>query len=250
MRELLVFLIMNEDEFVVKWIEVAIKKKDVNLLTLIICTQTNESLQKVTKIFDEGHKKSMKSKINGLTSNIFHKRNINKFLLKLLEAKRLNDDDQIDINLVDSDVDHIINASKSKKQLNKEVYIEIFTQRSFEHLYFVAKKFEQKMECKSSLIDVVKSLYKESSETGYAIIVILYFATRRYELFSNCLAQTIHEPGPNFVMFLRIIVERCEIDLENIIKLYGENALKNFIQLNLKNKDINAANIVNKLCGF
>lgn len=243
-------MILSEEEFIAKWIEVALKKKDVNLLTLIICTQTNESLQRVTQIFDSQNKKSMKSKINGLTSNIFHKRNINKFLLGLLDAKRTNDNDQIDMELVEKDVDLIIDASKSKKQLNKETYIDIFTKRSFEHLYFVANKFQEKMECKSTLIDVVKSLYKESSETGYAITVILYFALRRYELFANSLAQAIHEPGPNFVMFLRIIVERCEIDLSNIKQTYGDNALKNFIELNVKVKDLDAANIVNKLCGY
>ena len=154
------------------------------------------------------------------------------------------------MNLVDEDVNHIVDASKSKKKLNKETFIEIFTKRSFEHLYFVAHKFEQKMESKSTLIDVVKSLFKESSETGYAVIVILYFATRRFELFSNSLAQAIHEPGPNFVMFLRIVVERCETDFANIKQVYGENALKNFIDLKVKSKDIDAAHIINKLCGY
>ena len=250
MRELLIFLILSEEEFVARWIDLAISKKDVNLLTLIICTQTNQALQKVKEIYNAQSKKSMSSKIDGLTSNIFHKRNINKFLLGLLEAKRLSDEQQIDLDLVNKDVNHIIDASKSKKQLNKETYIEIFTHRSFEHLSIVASTFEQKSESKQTLIDVVKSVWKESSETGYAIIVILYFATRRYELFSNCLAQAIHEPGPNFVMFLRIVVERCEIDLANIIQVYGKNALKNFVELNIKSKDEYAAELVNKLCGF
>eukprot|EP01084_Bolivina_argentea_P046914 86399_1 len=250
MRELLLFLMMSENEFIVKWIELSIKKKDINLLTLIICTQTNETLQIVCKLFDSQNNKTMVATIDGLTSNIFHKRNINIFLLKLLDGKRNNDNDKIDMNIVENDVKHLLNASKSKKELNKETYINIFTQRSFQHLYFVAKLFENKIETKCSLIDTVKALFKESSETGYAICVVLYFATRKFELFSNCLAQGIHEPGPYYVMFLRIIVERVEIDFTNIIQLYGVNALKNFIQLDIKPKDNNAANIINKLCGF
>ena len=250
LREILVFLMMSEEEFVVQWIDLALKKKDVNLLTLIICTQNNKSLEKVRGLYDEQNRKSMVDKIDGLTSNLIHKRNINKFLLGLLETARAHDTADVDLKVVEQDVDLLIKGSKSKKKLNKETYITIFTQRSLEHLYFVSVRFEEKMEHKTTLIDTVKALWKESSETAYAIKVILYFATRRHELFANCLGQTVHEPGPHFVMFLRVIVERAEVDLGNVIELYGENALKSFIERTMKKKEPDAAKIVNALCGF
>eukprot|EP01084_Bolivina_argentea_P185347 319615_1 len=247
MRELLVFLIMSEEEFMVQWIEVALQKKDINLLTLIVCTQNNQMVQSARALFDSQNKKSMQDKIDGLTSNIFHRKKINKFLLKLLNAKRESEDANVDMELVEKDVKELLSASKSKKKLNKETYIDIFAQRSLQHLYVVSKKFEEQ---KSSLIDTVQSLFKESSQTGYAVTVVLYFATRTFDLFSDVLAQTVHEPGPNYCMFLRVIVERCDMDLSNIIQLYGANAMKNFIELNLKKKDADAARIVSKLCGF
>lgn len=233
-----------------QWIEVALKKRDVNLLTLIICTQNSKSLEKVRGLFDQQNKKSMVDKIDGLTSNLIHKRNINKFLLGLMETKRVHDSAEVDLKVVDQDVDHLLAASKSKKQLNKATYISIFTQRSLEHLYFVSVRFEERMQHKTTLIDTVKALWKESSETAYAIKVILYYATRRHELFANCLGQAVHTPGPNFVMFFRVIVERAEIDLGNVVELYGEKALRSFIGRNIAKKDQDAAKIVDALCGF
>lgn len=218
---MLVFLMMSEEEFVVQWIEVALKKKDVNLLTLIICTQNSTSLEKVRALYNEQHRKSMSDKIDGLTSNLIHKRNINKFLLGLLDTARTRETADVDLKVVEQDVDLLMAASKSKKKLDKETYISIFTQRSLEHLYFVSVRFEEKMEHKSTLIDTVKALWKESSETAYAIKVILYFATRRHELFANCLGNAVQDAGPHFVMFLRVIVERAEVDLGNVIELYG-----------------------------
>jgi len=250
LREILVYLTMSEHEFVTQWIEVALKKKDVNLLTLIICTQNNETLNAVRGRFDQQNRKSMVDNIDGLTSNLFHKRNINKFLLGLIETKRANESPDVDLKLVNNDVDQLIKASRSKRQLNKETYISIFTQRSLEHLYFVSVRFEEKMDHKTTLIDTVRAVWKESSETAYAVKVLLYFATRRHELFANCLGQAVHEPGPNFVMFLRVIVERAEVDLGNVIELYGEKALHGFVDRNIRKKEPDAARIIDALCGF
>ena len=45
-------------------------------------------------------------------------------------------------------------------------------------------------------------------------------------------------------------MERAEIDLSDIIGLYGRNALKKWIQLHVAKRDADAAVIIRKLCGF
>eukprot|EP00484_Ammonia_sp_Unknown_P008740 CAMPEP_0197079606 /NCGR_PEP_ID=MMETSP1384-20130603/213709_1 /TAXON_ID=29189 /ORGANISM="Ammonia sp." /LENGTH=516 /DNA_ID=CAMNT_0042518483 /DNA_START=18 /DNA_END=1566 /DNA_ORIENTATION=+ len=278
-RELLIFLVMSENEFTVRWIELAIKKKDVNLLTFIICTQMPQRLDEIRNLYNSQNKKTMKSKINGLTSNIFHKRNINKFLMDVLDGKRplcdepidmnqvakiarninkfLMDvldgkrplcDEPIDMNQVAKDCKDLWDGSQSKESLKKGVYREIFTQRSFQHIYCVAEKFRD--DHGTSLFDTVSKVWKESSETGYAIGVILNFSTRRVDLFAETLSEAVREPGPNFVMLFRVIVERCETDLADIIQRYGYIALKNWIKYDVQPKEPDIAKILNKLLDF
>merc|ERR1712228_241821 len=162
----------------------------------------------------------------------------------------------IDLDLVKRDASNLLLASISdnmnKKDCeHKNVFHEIFTKRSFNHLYFVAIQFEKSSVAKSSLYTVVKNVYKATKDKMFfAIGAILLWLTRRDEFYANLFGNAVYRHGPSYCMFLRIIVERHGIDLKNIIDKYGRMALQKWIRYDFGKKDADAALLVKILCGL
>jgi len=254
-RQILLYSIMSNEQLIVNDIEYALKNKNINKLSTILCTLDNNILKSVENSFNTSiyHKtKSLKQWTHNITSNIFYKRNINKFLLNILNGKRQNDG-FVDMKKIEMDVKTLYNQLKhaNKDNLNKEYLINMFTTRSFEHLYYISLKYEQKYN--KSLVSTLKPLFKKSSETGYAIILILNYSVKKYRVYSTFLARAIHEhSNDGYGFFLRFIMLHYDYDLKNIIEDYGYSALNSWIKLELKDRDRNdeTACIVLKLCGF
>lgn len=242
---------MSNNEFLVKWIDVAFRQKDVNLLSLILCTQSNENLHAIKEQYKEQHTNtSLSKKVDKATTNWgIHKRNINTLLMKIVNGSRANDSLMVDRNLVLNDVQILLNSNPKKKKVDKNAYISIFTERSFQHLSMMAVEYANTQQKSQTLLQMLDMSFKGSSETGNACKIILHFCTRRYELFSSLLQKCVRQPGPNYAMFLRMIVERCDIDLENIIQVYGGAKLHQWINGRFA-KDEPTRNILNKICGF
>ena len=243
---------MTTEELLVNQIEYALKHKNIKELSNIICTLDNATLQSVQKTFDSSlyHKtKSLKQWTHSITSNIFYRRNINKFLLNILEGKRKNDG-IIDMKKIELDCNGLYKnlKNKTRQNVNKELLIKIFTTRSFEHLYYVSLKYEQSYG--KSLVDVLKPLFSKTSQTGYAILLISKYVMSKYDVFSTFLARSIHAQD-GYTSFLRFIMIHYDYDLKNIIDNYGQSALDSWIKLELRNKgNYDTTYVVMRLCGL
>eukprot|EP00483_Globobulimina_turgida_P005638 UN05648 len=161
------------------------------------------------------------------------------------------------MDLVKKDASNLLLATvaMSAGTLNKNsnVFAEIFSGRSFKHLYFVSQEFELSNvnETELSLYETVMDIYDETNDKlFYAIAQILLWLTKRDEFYANLFADSIYKHGPSYVMFFRIIVERHEIDLKNIIDKYGRIAFGKWMQYDFMKKDIDAAMLVKILCGM
>ena len=176
-RQLLQYSMMTDNELIVDEIEHALQHKNIDQLSSVLCSLDNQTLKSVQNTFNKSpyHKrKNLRQCTNNITSNLFHTRSINKLLLRILDGKRANDG-VIDIKKVNKDCKilykQVFDAEQS--DLNKELLIKLFTVRSFEHLYYVSLKYERLYG--KSLYDVLKSLFDDSSSTGYAILDIEIF---------------------------------------------------------------------------
>lgn len=161
--------------------------------------------------------------------------------------------EEIDMELVKKDTKEIYEIM-NKKKIDKKKIIEIMTKRSFFHLEMVYENFFnfdlKNKNCKD-LIDYLKISFKDSSETGYACIITIYYAARTIELFADLLAKALNNPGPNYELLSKIIVERNEIDLGSVVNIYGKLALKKWLdEIATKNKHKDYVTLVKKLCGI
>eukprot|EP01083_Nonionella_stella_P219665 786629_1 len=93
LRELLLYSFMTNDELIAISIEYALKYKNIKKLSYILCTLDNKRLKSVQHVFNRTRKnatKTLKVCIGKMTTNLFHQRNIGKYLLNILECKRRN----------------------------------------------------------------------------------------------------------------------------------------------------------------
>mmetsp|Transcript_47456 Transcript_47456/g.42549 ORF Transcript_47456/g.42549 Transcript_47456/m.42549 type:complete len:421 (-) Transcript_47456:65-1327(-) len=252
-RQLLLYSMMNNDELMVNEIEYALKHKNINQLSSVLCTLDNETLKSVQNAFNKSpyHKnKNLRQWTNGLTSNLFYKRSINKLLIRILDGKRENDG-FVDMKKINKDCKilykHLVNATK-QSDINKELLIKLFTARSFEHLYYVSLKYEQLYG--KSLYDQLKSVFNDSSSTGYAILLILRYCINKYDVYASFLAKSLYT-NDGYESLMRFIMFHYDYDLTNIIDKYGKSALDSWVKLELRNKGkVDTANIISKFAGL
>ncbi len=116
------------------------------------------------------------------------------------------------------------------QNLNKELLVNMFANRSFDHLYYISLKYEQKYNV--SLVETIKEKFKMGSETGYAILVTLNYSINKYMIYGNEFAKDIHQNSRNnYSEVLRFIILHYDYDLKNIIDYYGEQAIRNWIKI-------------------
>jgi len=261
-KEMLSLLMMTKQELYTHCIEVAVKSmKDVKILSSLMCIQDNKTLEQIRTSYNKQHGHTLEHRIDSLTKNIWGKRTaINKFLLKIINLKRRenkNGFDWIDVELVRKDASNLLLMAMSdhktgKKGLEfKNIFCNIFSKRSFEHLYFVAMQFEASSVSSLTLYEYTMNVYEHTKDDMfYAIGSMLLWLTKRDDFYANLLGDAVYHHGPKRVMFLWIIADRHCIDLRNIIDKYGRMALQKWIKYDFMRKDADAARLVGILSGL
>ncbi len=225
MRQLFLFSFMTNNELICNNVEYALKCKNMNKLPYILCTLDNDTLKSVQKQFKFKHTsmnhktKTIKQYIYKITTNLFHQRNIGKYLLKILNCKRLNDT-QIDMKTVENGTKILYKHLKNAiiQNLNKELLMIMFANRSFEHLYYISLKYKQNYNV--SLTKTLKNLFKVKSETGYAILLTLNYAINKCIVFGHKFAKDIHINDRNNSAFVIFVMLHYDYDLKNIIEYF------------------------------
>lgn len=210
----------------------------------------------------------MEQRIDALTSNMWGKKTeINGLFMKILKCERDQDGDGsgmngVDMDLVGKDASNLLlmtisdynqggKKKKKKMKMDMNVLIEIFGKRSFNHIYFVAKQYELSSVSSLSLYEAMNGLYEETKDKiYYGIGQLLLWLTSRDEYYADLLGDSIYKNGPSYCMFLRLIVERHNIDLKTVIDKYGRIALMKWIKYDFIKKDSDAAMLVQILCGL
>lgn len=224
--DLCLSLLITIDQFRAYWFECCLAKNDINLLSTILCALSPEELYRAQHAYNTKFPtKPLLTTIDEKTRAWFSHRNIFYVYQNLLTHKKPSDYLMINENLMLNDVQQLVNATNGR-HVDKKLLIEIFTCRSNQHLACVAQSYILNNQGGNELINTIEKCFKESSETGHALKVILLYATQRTKLFCTLLAKAMKSPGPNYEFFTRIIVDRCEVDLSNILHEYGQIAFE------------------------
>eukprot|EP01084_Bolivina_argentea_P029712 55163_1 len=147
-KELLSLLMMSNQQLNTHIIETVLRTmKDIKLLCSILCICDNKNLKEIQALYNARHGNSLDKRVDSLTSNMWGKITpINKFLLQLLKCERKEDNglnmNDIDMDLVKKDASNLLLTiisviDNKKKKLDSDIFHEIFSKRSFNHLYFV-----------------------------------------------------------------------------------------------------------------
>jgi hypothetical protein len=254
LRDCLLSLLMSTNEYICQWIDYALSKKDINLLIIILCTLTESQFHSIKLLYNQLHPKNdLKKQIESKTSNWFHKRNIMYFLLNIYNENRLTFENNNKEEQIINDVNNIMRASLNIKNIDKQIFIDIFSNRNLFHIFEVDYKYKIMNQQSQSLIQLIDQCFKENSEVGHACKIILYYSTRRYELLSDLLFKAMKTPGPNYEFLNRIIITHCEYDLENIFDIFGKEKFQLWLREHFqKNNNIhyNYYRLLIKLCNF
>jgi len=265
-QNLVVPLYMEKGEFDAHLMEQAMRGvgTDTNLLNEILCTRTNDEimdLKSAWKLWIDS-KQRLEDRVSEETKKFFGISHYHNLCLKLLEAYRAQpaavddksvheDAEELHRLLIERESRSSSTSTTYDSDLADRKFLEIFTARSWPHIRSLAGEF-QNISQKWTLDGAIGHQFGETSNVTQALRVILKFSMQPYDFWAEKLRDAMKGIGTNDSKVIRIVVSRSEIDMANIVQVFGERygegkTLKNWIE----DKCSGAyAKLLLNLCGF
>jgi hypothetical protein len=230
-------LYMMPGEFDARLMEKAMRGigNDVEVLNEILCTRTNKEIQemKLAWIQKIDEKQKLEDRVATETKKFFGITHYHTLCVKLLEARRppcITPDEK----QVRADAEELNHLLTERSQNAEAKFVEIFTERSWPHIRALVGVFQNVSE-KWTLDGAICHEFGESSNTVKALRLLIEFCTDPYDFWAKRLRDSLKGIGTDDSKLIRIIVNRCEIDLGNIVETFGQRYgesknLKNWIE--------------------
>jgi hypothetical protein len=256
MENVVLPLYMTPGEYDARLMEKAMYgiRNDVDILTEVLCTRTNEEIEAMKRAWTEkiDAKQRLDERVSTETKKLFGVTNFHILCLKLLEAQRpaCRKPDLQQVRAEAEDLHHFlletsdVNGAKAK-------FVEVFTERSWSHLGAVVGEF-QTISGKHTMEYAISKAFSDSSNTTKALRVISEFCFQPYDFWAKKLRDAMKGAGTDDTTLARIIVTRCEVDMSNIAKVFGERygdgtTLRNWIETNTSGY---YSQMLLNLCGY
>jgi len=256
LETLVVPLYMAPGEFDACTMEKAMSgKNDIDLLTEIVCTRTNQELEDMKKMWREkiDSKMRLEEKVGDETKKWFGgTTHFHMLCLNLLDARRppsaIPDQNQVSVDA--DNLHHQLLECDNVKDA-KVKFVEVFTQRSWTHVGAVVNEFH-KISKESTIEAAIHSEFGERSGTTKSLEVIAEFCSQPYDFWAKKLRDALTGIDTDDSDLVRIVVSRCEVDLHNVVQVFGQRygdgkTLKSWIT----SKTSGAySQLLLKLCGY
>ncbi|XP_060796615.1 annexin A2-A-like [Neoarius graeffei] len=180
---------------------------DEESLIEMVCSRSNEELMEIKKVYKELFKKDLEKDVAGDTSGDFCR-----LLLSLVEAKREEPSNIVDLERIDNDAKALYEAGVKRKGTDVATWIAIFSERSVPHLKKVFQRYNS-----YSPYDIKDSIQKEVKgdlEKSFLTLVECFENKQLY--FANKLNEAMKGKSIKEKVVTRIMVSRCEVDLMKI----------------------------------
>lgn len=185
---------------------------DEAVLIEILCTRTGPELQEIQKSYDRLYDKSLASVVKSET-----KGDLEKVLLACLDCKRpLNG--KIDENLAKKDAEALYKAGEGKMGTDEKKFIEILTQRAYNHIGEIANQYEKVS--KKTLVTAIDS--EMSGDIQNALLTIVQYSKDPASFWAEKLKDSMKGMGTDEKKLIRILIARAEIDLKSIRDVFGD----------------------------
>jgi len=206
-KRLITGLIRARSETKAEIIYNAVKGIGTNEHALIdtIVHSTDKEIEEFKQLFRQKYERSLVDFVKSDTSF-----NFEKFLIKSLEAKRV---EGVQNDLIDSDVEHLYKAGEGKWGTDEATFIDVLTQRSFEHIGAVAIRYQEKH--KHTLQHAITS---ECS--GWFKVSLLACLTKPSVYWAHRMNEAIKGLGTDDSLLIRCFTENSKPFLHEIKKEY------------------------------
>lgn len=256
LENLVLPLYMIEGEFDAFLMEKAMRGigNDVEVLNEILCTRSNSQIKAMKQAWKEkiNNKQSLEDRVADETKKFFGVTHYHNLCLRLLEAKRpaCAEPNEKEV-LADAEELNRVLLERSNVNTAEAKFVEIFTERSWPHIRALIGAFEN-VSKKWTLDGAICHEFGESSNTVKALRVIIEFSTDPYDFWAKRLRDAMKGLGIDDSKLIRIVVSRCEIDMANIVQVFGRKygdgkTLKNWFE-----KDCSGfyGQLLSNLCGY
>jgi hypothetical protein len=256
LQNLVVPLYMWRGEFDAHLMEQAMRGigTDTDLLNEILCTRTNDEIYDMKIAWREyiDSKQRIEDRVSDETKKFFGVSHYHNLCLKLLEGKRalsqLADDKSVH---ADAEELNRLLIERSDANVAERKFLEIFTERSWPHIRSLQNEF-QNISKKWTLEGAVDQQFGQTSNIAQALRFIIEFSIQPYDFWAKRLRDAMKGITTNDSKVIRIVVSRCEIDMANIVQVFGQRygegkTLKNWIEQETSGP---YSKLLLNLCGF
>uniref|UniRef100_A0A3P9IGM2 Annexin n=1 Tax=Oryzias latipes TaxID=8090 RepID=A0A3P9IGM2_ORYLA len=180
---------------------------DEETLIELLCSRSNSELVQIKSVYKDLFKKELHKDVAGDTSG-----NFAKLLLALVQTKRDEPSSVVDYGRIDEDARALYEAGVKIKGTDVATWISIMSERSVPHLQKVFQKYRS-----YSPYDMQESIVKEvKGDLQKSFLVLVQCIENKQLYFAKKLNEAMKSSGAKEKIVTRIIVSRCEVDLQKI----------------------------------
>lgn len=180
---------------------------DEDLLISIICTRNPSEMEAIKSCYKSLYKNTLEDDVIGDTSGDFRR-----FLVALLQAGRPDNFREVDVNMARKDAQDLYEAGAKRWGTDESTFNKILCSRSFAHLKRVF--YEYKVQTGT---DIEKAIDSEmSGDLKKAMLTLTRFVKNKEAEFARALLKSMKGLGTDDDALIRIVVSRCEVDMEEI----------------------------------
>jgi len=201
-------LMMATDEFDAHILHSAISGAgtDEKPIIEVLASRTNDQINALKKAYQRVYEEELENDLENETSGTFKR-----LLISLVQATR-DDEDEADEGQANEDAEDLKSSGEGTWGTDESRFNVILTGRSFTQLELIFQAYESISE--KTLPEVIKTEFSGDVEVG--LLAIVNCAHNRPAFFAEKLHDSMEGLGTDDETLIRIIVSRCEIDMELI----------------------------------
>jgi len=207
-ENLLVALLTPIVDFYVKELHDAMSGigTDEDVLIEILCSMTNYEIHTIKNAYERLYGKNLESELMSETSGHFKR-----LLVALCTANR-DESGQTDLDAARRDATELLRAGELRVGTDESTFNMILCQRNYAQIKLICNEYE-----KMAGHSLEKAINNEfSGDIMDGLVAILQCTTNKAEFFASRLHKSMAGIGTNDNQLIRLIVTRCEIDLNDI----------------------------------
>lgn len=218
LEEVVLSLMMTPTEYDATAVHNAIQGLGTDESTLIevLCTRSNEEVVALKREYKSAYGKDIEKDVASDTSGHFKR-----FLVSLLTGARERDG-AVDRERARADAQALYKAGEARWGTDESMFNQVLASRSFSHLRAVFQEYS-----KVSKYDLEQSISREmSGDLKTSMLTVVKCVKDKSAYFAESLYKSMKGLGTDDRTLVRVMVTRCEVDMEEIKEKFYQNYRK------------------------